>query len=109
MPADGQGQAPAATPRTDPRASVVMAPRMSPVEKIEALLQVERPVQPGEKMVQPPALNPPAPVKAETPPPAEASAETPEPNAPDAPAQPADAPATEQQANQEVEGVKAAP
>jgi len=64
------------------------------------LLNTERPVQQGERMVEAP---PPAPVKAETPP-AEPPAEAPQPNAPEAPAQPADAPA---EPNQEVEGKEA--
>jgi len=100
MPAEGQAVAsqPAA-PRTDPRASVVMAPRMNPVEKIEALLQAERPVQPGEKMVQPP----PAPA---APAPSDAAPHS-EPAAAQEPEAPAEEPAAEP--NQQVEGEAKSP
>ena len=89
--ADGQGQAaPAASPRTSAIASVVTQPGMSPVDKIHALLTAERPVQPGERMVEQPPSNPaPAPAAA----PAEAPAEPAAPET-EAPAEP----------NQQVEG-----
>lgn len=102
--AQGQAQAaPAASARTDLRASAVVNPGAKPVEKILALLQAEKPVEPGERMVQQPPANPPAaaqPPQPEQPAPAEA----PQPEKPEgeAAAQP-EAPA-EPQPNQQVEG-----
>lgn len=91
---EAQGQAPAASPRTSPIASVVTNPGMSPVDKIQALLQTEKPVQAGEKMVQQPPANPAtAPV---------------EPEAPAEPAAEPAAPATTEQPN-EVEEATPAP
>lgn len=88
MPVPGQAQ-PAATERPLSPQSAVMAPGLNPVQKIEALLQTEKPVQPGEKMVQPPPANPPIPEKPE-----------------ESQGEPVTAPETEQQ-NQPVEEVEA--
>lgn len=99
------GQAPAANQRPTSAPSVVMAPGLSPVQKIEALLQAEKPVEPGERMVQEPQTNPPAPQEqpqspASEAPPAEepAAGSEAEPTAPTKPDQ-----------NQQVEGSEASP
>ena len=79
--------------------SVVMNPGMNPVQKIEALLNAEKPVQPGERMVQQPPANPPAPAPSDAAPHSEPAA--PVESAPEAPAETPETPAEQ---NQQVEG-----
>lgn len=103
--ADPAGQAaPAASPRTNLAASVVVRPDATPVEKIHALLNTERPVQPGERLVQQPPA--PLPVQAEATKPAEAPApqEAPAEAPADAPAEAPQTPDTPAEQNTQVEG-----
>lgn len=94
-----QGQAPAANTRPTSAPSVTMAPGLNPVEKIQALLQAERQVEPGERMVESPPINQPA----------QEAAQEDEPNGETKP--PSDAPVEEKapQENQQVEGSEASP